>query len=118
MTADFRRYEHRIKKTYAKQNTSKHLRANKQHHNDQTIGLATYNVRGLATNIHRIGERLQGVKEVHERGRRDIVFLQETHLNPGEHQQATNHTRPCGDISIPRQAVCPTGRQEKEGGQG
>lgn len=50
--------------------------------------MATYNVRGLATHIHHLGERLQGLRETHERGHRAVVSLQETHLNKGEHKTA------------------------------
>jgi exonuclease III len=42
-------------------------------------------VRGLTGSLRTIGQHLQGIKERHEHGVRDVVILQETHLNPQEH---------------------------------
>jgi endonuclease/exonuclease/phosphatase family metal-dependent hydrolase len=55
------------------------------HDADATIGAATYNIRGLATAKRDTASHLHGLKERHAHGVRDIVFLQETHLNPHEH---------------------------------
>jgi len=58
------------------------------HIHDQTIGAATYNVRGLASNLNDLGNYLQGVKENTDHGKKDIVFLQETHLADNERSRA------------------------------
>jgi len=46
-----------------------------QHRQDRTIGINTLNVRGLATDIQSLGAKLQGLKEQHARGNRDVVFI-------------------------------------------
>ncbi|GMF46368.1 unnamed protein product [Phytophthora fragariaefolia] len=68
---------------------SKRRRHNtKQHQDDRTIGITTVNVQGLAMQRKRLWMKLQGLKEQHERGQRDITFLQETHLLTTEEEMA------------------------------
>ncbi|GMF36955.1 unnamed protein product [Phytophthora fragariaefolia] len=55
------------------------------------FGITTQNVRVLATALTNLAQKLQGFKEQHVRGNRDVVFLQETHLNEKEHDIVARH---------------------------
>lgn len=82
---EFRRQGRRLRRRRRENGTAKR---GEVHKDDVTMGFTTVNVRGLATRMKHLSEWLQGVKEKHERGNRDIIFLQETHLNKNEHSDA------------------------------
>jgi hypothetical protein len=73
-----------IRQGQAAHNTTKR----QQHRRDRTVGKTTQNVRGLATHMMKLSTKLQGFKKQHMRGNRDVILLQETHLNPEEHDRA------------------------------
>ncbi|GMF29166.1 unnamed protein product [Phytophthora fragariaefolia] len=85
---DFRRLGRQLKRNKKRAlGYNSHMQAQK-HKQDRTIGVTTITVRGLATHIRNLGSKLQGLKDQHRRGVRDVIFLQETHLHPSEHDNA------------------------------
>jgi hypothetical protein len=82
---ELRTYARRMKKQRKQGRERLNTHRKVQHRQDRTIGITTQNVRGLATEMKNLTHKLQGFKEQHIRGNRDIIMLQETHLNPEEH---------------------------------
>jgi hypothetical protein len=88
MTRDFRLYARKVKRNKRKAGREGRRRRQEQHKQDRTIGITTQNVRGLAAQATNISQKLQGFKEQHLRGNRDVIFIQETHLKKEEQQAA------------------------------
>jgi len=87
----FRAHGRSLKQQKRNMEKRKRRQQAKQHQHDRTIGINTLNVRGLATDVQTLGRKLQGLKEQHGRGNRDVIFLQETHLHTQEHGIAAGH---------------------------
>ncbi|GMF21499.1 unnamed protein product [Phytophthora fragariaefolia] len=82
----FRRFGRQVKRTRRRELRQEASGKAKQHKQDCTIGVTTLNVRGLASHMRNLGGKPHGLKEQHQRGDRDFVFIQETHLHPAEHE--------------------------------
>ncbi|KAE9087011.1 hypothetical protein PF010_g19882 [Phytophthora fragariae] len=87
-TAAFRVQGRQVRRNRRRADKEKQQRRSDQHKHDCTIGLTTLNVRGLASCINNLESKLQGLKEKHVRGNRDVIFIQETHLHQTEHEAA------------------------------
>jgi hypothetical protein len=80
--------ERKLTRGRRERQTSNKYNRRQQHRRDRTIGITTQNVRGLATHMVNLGNKLQGFKEQHMRCNRDVIMIQEIHLTRDEHERA------------------------------
>ncbi|GMF14991.1 unnamed protein product [Phytophthora fragariaefolia] len=88
-TAAFRAQGRQVHRNRRRAEKEKQQRRSDQHKHDCAIGFTTFNVQGLASCINNLESQLVGLKEKHVRGNRDVIFIQETHLHPPEHEAAS-----------------------------
>lgn len=109
--ADFREQGRRVRRRRKLVNKHKRQEELQQHKYDKTIGLATH--------IQHISERLQGAREAHERGQREIVFFYKKHiLIRGKIRRYEISMRPCVVSNIHKPQTSLSGPQVKDEGQG
>jgi hypothetical protein len=69
---EFRVHERRVKRARRTAGREGRRRRQEQHKQDRTIGITTQNVRCMAASTNSLNLKLQGFKEQHLRGNRDV----------------------------------------------
>jgi len=115
MRLAFKELGSRIRRTQEDRSDWKHgTEDNKIQRDDSTIGVATYNVRGLVAHTNVIAQQLKGLKERQNNGARDFIFLQKTHLNSDGYDTVSRQNAAMWASNTRTKNPYLSGRQETE----